>query len=193
MPFWKHLHLPVDNFNDHTVAPIPFSSEELQQASREHILLYGIGRRGGLSITLRSLRKVFGIDPEVSEPCFYNQDWYLAEDFMDRELSDGWYLVRKNVKAEARAVLPETLLSNGLSFPPAILCAYTFFAYFFYTGEYLWLDDFVWCEDLDHNGDRVYVGRYRDIDGLNKNGFSVHRHLSLRSCYSAIDFTYGKS
>lgn len=47
----------------------------------------------------------------------------------------------------------------------------------------LWYHDFVWCEDLDHNGDRIYVAKYHDVDVINKNGFRIHRHLALRPCY----------
>lgn len=54
-------------------------------------------------------------------------------------------------------------------------------------GEKLWYHDFVWCSDVDHNGDRIYVGKYNDIDGVNKDGFSIHRHLALRLCYGCID------
>lgn len=51
----------------------------------------------------------------------------------------------------------------------------------------LWKHDFVWCSDMDHNGDRIYVGKYHDISGVNKNGFSIHRHLALRECYASIN------
>ena len=115
------------------------------------------------------------------------QDWYLHEDFIDHPLETKWYLVRKTVVEDSRAVMPEQLMERRMVFPSAILVAYTFFAYYFQTGEYLWYHDFVWCCDVDHNGDRIYVGKYHDIDGVNKNGFSVHRHLALRNCYAAID------
>lgn len=40
-----------------------------------------------------------------------------------------------------------------------------FFAYCFANEEYLWFHDFVWTQDVDHNDDRIYVGKYHDIDG----------------------------
>ena len=49
----------------------------------------------------------------------------------------------------------------------------------------LWRHDFIWCDDSDHNGDRIYTGRYIDPNGINKNGFNIHRHLSIRPCYGA--------
>lgn len=170
-------------------APIPFDEETLKKAaSQDCILIWCPVSLAGRQVTLRFLREHFGTDPSISEPCFYNQDWYLSESFLDRPLDGEWHLVRKAVLEHSRAVQPGDLLKGGCAFPPAILCAWTFFAWYFARGEYLWWHDFVWCEDQDHNGDRIYVGKYHDIDGVNKNGFSVHRHLALRSCYAAISF-----
>lgn len=172
-----------------TEPEIPFSDEALQKAAREgYLLVYCADKVGEQPVTLRFLRERFGIDPAVYEPCFYNQDWYLSEPFMDRPLDGGWHLVKKEVWEESRAVQPADLLQQGLAFPPAVVCAWTFFAWFFSRGEYLWWHDFVWCSDTDHNGDRIYVGKYHDIDGVNKNGFSIHRHLALRSCYASVSY-----
>ena len=81
---------------------------------------------------------------------------------------------------------PTELLKEHISFPSAILCVYTFFAYYYAQKGLLWYHDFIWCSDTDHNGDRIYVGKYHDVDGVNKNGFSIHRHLALRNCYASI-------
>lgn len=167
--------------------PIEYSDSDLQKAAREgYILIYGLEHIEGERITLRFLRDKFGVNPDESEPCLYNQDWYMKEDFMDLTLEDRWYLIKKGVFEESRAVMPADLTHQGLNFPSAVLCGYTFFAYYFDRNEYLWWHDFVWCCDTDHNGDRIYVGKYHDIDGVNKNGFSIHRHLALRPCYGAI-------
>lgn len=174
--------------NDIQEKPIQYSDNDLRKAASEgYILIYGIDQIDGHKITLRFLRDHFGISPEVSEPCFYNQDWYLKEDFIDVALNDQWYLIKKEVLEDSRAVMPLDLVSRGLNFPMAILCGYTFFAYFFARNEFLWWHDFVWCCDSDHNGDRIYVGKYHDIDGVNKNGFSIHRHLALRNCYASTN------
>ena len=169
------------------IPELNYPMEALEKYSQDYILIMGLPRIGSHEMTIRSLREVFGVDPELGEPCFYNQDWYLHEDFIDLPLEARWYLIRKDVVEASRAVMPEQLMSQQMAFPMAIRAAYTFFAYYFQTGEYLWYHDFVWCCDLDHNGDRIYVGKYHDIDGVNKNGFSVHRHLALRSCYAAVD------
>lgn len=168
--------------------PIEYSDSDLQKAAEEgYILVYGAENVNGQNITLRFLREKFGVNPDVSEPCLYNQDWYLKEDFMDLFLNAQWYLIKKDVFEDSRAVMPGDLNQRGLKFPSAILCGYTFFAYYFAQKEYLWWHDFVWCCDTDHNGDRIYVGKYHDIDGVNKNGFSIHRHLALRPCYGSVN------
>lgn len=169
------------------IPEIPYSKAELNAHSKDSILILGLeNMANGKALTLLSLRERFGISSEIHEPCFYNQDWYLNESFLNNALESKWYLIKKNVFEESRAVQP-TALENKYNLPSAILCAYTFFAYWFHSKDVLWKDDFIWCSDRDHNGDRIYVGKYVDIDGVNKNGFSIHRHLALRSCYAAIE------
>ena len=183
-PFFKAL-----GFGDADIQepPVEYSDSQLQEAAEEgYILICCVGEIGGHSITLKYLRETFGIDPDESEPCLYNQDWYMKEDFMDTTLESKWYLIKRDVYEESRAVMPGDLIQRGINFPQAILCGYTFFAYYFARKEFLWWHDFVWCCDTDHNGDRIYVGKYHDIDGVNKNGFSIHRHLALRPCYGAV-------
>ena len=183
-PFFKAL-----GFGDVAIQekPIEYSDSDLKKAADEgYILIYGVKNVNDQNITLRFLRDKFGVNPDVSEPCLYNQDWYLKEDFIDVMLNERWYLIKKEVFEDSRAVMPGDLTQRGLKFPQAILCGYTFFAYYFARNKYLWYHDFVWCCDTDHNGDRIYVGKYHDIDGVNKNGFSIHRHLALRPCYGSI-------
>ena len=167
------------------VPAVPFSAEELE-ARKDDYLLGVSSFSDGTPVTIRNLRKRFGMDPGRSEPCFYNQDWYEKEAFIDIPMEDGWFLIRRNVYEDSRAVQPAELMKEH-AFPPAVRCAYAFFAAWFALGIRLWEHDFVWCSDTDHNGDRIYVGKYHDIDGVNRNGFSVHRHLALRPCYGCID------
>lgn len=173
------------------VAPeIPYAQQRLAPLAQDYLLLLGTSvMPNGKPLNLLSLREYYGVNPDTSEPCFYNQDWYLNEDFMTATLEDRWYLIKKNVIFETRAMSPLDIMGEwpGLHFPPAILCAYAFFACCLVRHEYLWVHDFVWCNDVDHNGDRIYVGKYHDVDGVNKNGFSIHRHLALRTCYGAVD------
>jgi hypothetical protein len=165
---------------------IPFSKIELVGFQKDYILILGVSyMKNGEQLTLESLRRHFGINPDISEPCFYNQDWYLCEKFMQVSLENKWYLIKKTVHEDSRAILPEKLITK-YNFPTAILCAYSFFVNWFVNKEKLWKYDFIWCSDVDHNGDRIYVGKYNDIDGLNKNGFSIHRYLSLKNFYASI-------
>ncbi len=185
LPFLRAIGLKDASVQEQ---PIQYRDSDLQKAASEgYILIHGTEHVDGRKITLRFLREQFGTNPNEKEPCFYNQDWYFHEDFIDRHLNAQWFLVKKDVFENSRAVMPLDLTNRGLIFPSAILCAYTFFVYYFAHGEYLWWHDFVWCCDVDHNGDRVYVGKYHDIDGVNKNGFSIHRHLALRNCYAAVN------
>ena len=166
---------------------VPFSKDELEEKSKDYILIYGCSRlENGEAITIRNLKAIFGDDPSKNVPCFYFQDWYNNESFVDLQMEDGWFLIRKKVFEDSRRVLPDEL-KRKYSFPSAIKCTYSFFVAWLVLGEKLWYHDFVWCSDTDHNGDRIYVGKYNDVDGINKDGFSIHRHLSLRSCYGCID------
>ena len=171
-----------------TLPYIPYSTHKLEQYAKDYILILGSDKfKNNQPLNLLSLRERFGVSPEISEPCFYNQDWYMAEEFMKKTLDMKWYLLKKEVFFDTRAELPNKILEKGIHFPSAILCAYAFFAFYFARKEFLWYHDFIWCDDTDHNHDSIYVGKYNDIDGVNKNGFSIHRHLALRNCYGAIN------
>ncbi|MDO8562010.1 MAG: hypothetical protein Q7S05_04270 [bacterium] len=181
--------MPKFNFGALEAPRVPWSAEELNRREGTHLLVFTPKTCAGTAITLDFLRELFGVDPAVSEPCMYNQDWYLKEDFATKTALDGtWHLIRKDVLEGARAKLPEDIEHDlmGEQFPTAVTYVFTFFAYWLATGgKVLWKNDFLWCSDRDHNGDRVYVGCYEDPAGMNKNGFNIHRHLALRPAYSA--------
>ena len=180
----KAMGLPLLNEDD--VPEMNYELELLQSKASEYLLVMGYAGEKDSPLNILRFRETFGVDPEKKEPCLYNQDWYLSEDFVNTTLEKRWYLIKKDIFEESRAVMPAELIRKNISFPSAILCTYSFFANYFFYGDYLWYHDFVWCSDLDHNGDRIYVGKYHDVDGVNKNGFSIHRHLALRPCYGAV-------
>ncbi|MEK7083933.1 MAG: hypothetical protein AAB932_01745 [Patescibacteria group bacterium] len=161
------------------IAKIPFTEQTLKKYRKNALLILGVQRfKNGKKMTLNNLRARFGANSQ-KEPCFYNQDWYLKEDFAARKtLKPEWYLVSTNVKSGTRGQNPERIkksITRGYSFPSAVLAAFTFFAYYFHTGgKMLWKQDFIWCEDTDNAGDQIYVGRYP---------FNVHRHLRIRNNY----------
>jgi len=171
------------------IPEIPFTTDFLKIKKGAYLLVLGLSRFEGRITSIRNLRNFFGIDPEIQEPCFYNQDWYLNEGFIDEELEQAWYLLSKVVLEDTRAVMPQTLELN-IKFPKAVVCTYAFFVFWLCRNQILWKNDFIWCSDTDQNGDKIYVGKYIDISGINKNGFSIHRHLRIRECYAAIDIVY---
>ena len=170
-----------------TIPEIYYAEKELKEKKDDYLLILGVEKlANGTNLNIRNMIGMFGKNPDISEPCFYNQDWYEKEDFIDANMKSEWFLIRKNVYDNSRAVQPAELM-NSYCFPSAIKCVYAFFVAWKTKNVKLWYHDFVWCSDTDHNGDRVYVGKYNDVDGVNKNGFSIHRHLALRSCYGCID------
>jgi hypothetical protein len=180
-------HLPVAPV---PVGRLPWSDDVLEAHASTHILLHCPGTFvDGTPITINSMRNRFGTRSSAHEPCFYNQDWYVKESFASSPLAECWHLIRVSVLEEARAQLPEKIessLAPREAFPAAVTCAFAFFAYWFHTGNnILWRNDFIWCRDRDHQGDRIYVGRYEDPAGFSNNGFNIHRHLALRSVHSA--------
>jgi hypothetical protein len=183
----------LDPFRITTPIPdIPFDSCFLKTVANEYLLILGTPLTiKNEPLTLEKMRSFFGFDPLISEPCFYNQDWYLKEDFITKETLDlNWYLLKKEVQEDSRGLLPFEFLKNQreeIRLPSAIVCAFTFFAWYFHSnGEILWKHDYVWCKDTDFQGDQIYIGRYLDPAGLNKNGFSIHRHLQIKNSYGVI-------
>lgn len=177
--------------NDKKIPKIPFNLGFLKKVSKEYILILGAPQSAeGNKITLNHLRSIFGLDPNKLEPCFYNQDWYVKEKFADdTTLKFKWYLIKKSIDKDTRGKSPENILKtlkNDEIFPSAILTTFTFFAYYLLNNEILWKHDFLWCSDKDKNGDRIYTGRYIDPNKINKNGFNIHRRLSIRPCYGLV-------
>jgi len=178
--------------NKHKIPRIPYNEDILKSSAEDFILILGIPyTKDGKKMTIINMRNFFGFNPLKKEPCFYNQDWYLNEFFSNKEsLKFKWYLIKKNIIKETRGIEPDKIkykLNKSENFPSAVLSVYTFFVYYFHSkGKILWENDFLWCRDKDINGDRIYVGRYKDPEKINKNGFNIHRHLSIRQCYGAI-------
>ena len=105
------------------IPELPFSAAELEAKKDDYLLVLGVSRfADGTPVTIRNLKARFGKDPDVSEPCFYNQDWYDKEDFIDLPMEDGWFLIRKNVYEDSRAVQPAELMKTFI-FPAAVTCA----------------------------------------------------------------------
>lgn len=166
---------------------VPFDKGTMRNKCDDYYLIYGSSHfESGEVVNIKGLKAIFGTNPDLKAPCFYFQDWYDKEEFINLPMKDGWFFIRKNVYEDSRAVQPDELMRHYI-FPTAISCTYAFFVTWLTMNEKLWYHDFVWCCDKDHNGDRIYVGKYNDVDGVNKDGFSIHRHLALRNCYACVD------
>jgi hypothetical protein len=111
---------------------------------------------------------------------FYPQDWYEKESFMNEYFIPGEYIISKNIIKSSRGKDPKTTTKTLY---PASLIAYTFISLYKTHNEILWPNDYIWCTDLDSSGDQIYVGRYYDPLGLSKDGFSIHRHLTIKENY----------
>lgn len=123
---------------------------------------------------------------KLETPCFYNQDWYLNEKFIDAGIDLKWCLVSKNLLDESRGLSLSEVQEKYKLFS-AVELTYIFFVYYFTSdGEKLWNNDYIWCSDKDDKGDQIYVGRYTDASGLNLDGFEIHRHLKIKDNYGAI-------
>ena len=174
------------------IPPVPVSEDFLLSIKETYLLILTVPDfKDCTPLTILKMREHFGTDPLAGEPCFYNQDWYINESFVREAPSTiSWNIVSKIVLPSSRKKSPDiiaSLISENQKFPSAFLLTYAFFAYYLNTsGAILWPGDYLWCSDSDHQGDRIYVGRYLDPAGINKNGFSIHRHLSIRENYGFV-------
>tara|TARA_R110001592_G_scaffold14672_3_gene65386 strand:- start:4250 stop:4678 length:429 start_codon:yes stop_codon:yes gene_type:complete len=122
-------------------------------------------------VTLNSLKKE---NPNL----FYPQDWYDKEPFMNKSFKSGEYTVPNHILNISRGKSP-----YKQKLYPASLITYIFITYYKTTGIILWQNDYIWCNDFDSNEDQIYVGRYYDPLGISKDGFSIHRHLTIKENY----------
>jgi uncharacterized SAM-binding protein YcdF (DUF218 family) len=185
------LGINVDIINKNVTPDIPWSIRTLKRYSKDYVLILGIPEgKSGKPLTINYMRDYFGIEPNKKEPCLYNQDWYIKEKFASKNtLEYKWYLIKKEIIEKTRAKDPEEIIrkDSEIVFPSAVLTTYTFFAYYFLNKVYLWKNDYIWCSDMDHNGFRIYTGRYFDSDKVNKNGFNIHRYLKMTKRYAVLD------
>jgi hypothetical protein len=166
---------------------IPFPIESLREKGNEYILFYFHPILiNNDTFSINSLKKYLN-KINFKELHFYNQDWYENENFANKcKDNAGWYLLKKSVYESSRGIAPNFNTTNSL-YPSASLCTYLFFLNYLVNHTVLWEYDYVWCSDLDTHGDNIYVGRYKDINKINKDGFSIHRHLKIKNNYGVIN------
>ena len=167
------------------IPEISFEKSSLEAKKNTHLLLFCPSHfSDGTPITIKTIREK--IEKLAGKPCFYNQDWYLNEQFINKPLEIKWLLVSKSILDESRAMPADKVVST-YRLNSAVELTFAFFAnYFVNDGEKLWNNDYVWCSDVDDKGDQIYVGRYTDASGLNADGFEIHRHLRIKQNYGVV-------
>ena len=175
------------------IPEIPFTKDLLNKCKETHFLFLAIPFFSDHSkVTINTLKAQFGVDPSISEPCFYNQDWYEKEVFANITFRLGWYLMSHKIIDNTRGLGLEAIKEQQhiiTNVPSAVLSVYSFFLYYYHTGNnFLFKHDYIWNSDTDINGDRIYIGKYFDPLAINKNGIEIHRHLSIKSNYGAVSF-----
>jgi hypothetical protein len=172
-------------FSSETVKNVPFSSDLLFKNKDSHLLVLIIPEyHNSVKLKFEHFRDHFGSDPDLKEPCFYNQDWYVNEEFYKSStLELKWVLVQKRISEKTRGLDPIKFRDENVSLMSALTSTYIFFINYILKKEVLWENDYIWCSDMDSNNDQIYVGRYFDSKKINKNGFSIHRHLKIKNNY----------
>ncbi len=162
---------------------------ELLSIKENNCILFVVNNKmeTGEQLSIASLRNSIGLD-SIKKVGFYNQDWYLKEAFFANEFeAPFWAVLPKKIPSESRAKIPSNS-DPSTTLPSALLVSYLFFVYYFHTkNTILWKNDYIWCSDVDHKGDMIYVGRYEDPAGINQNGFSIHRHLKISEAYGFLN------
>lgn len=110
-----------------------------------------------------TIRQMMREHPEL----FYSQDWYAEEDFTDMELPEGAPITMPQDRSH-EGVPPEYLLWHTTQVVPAVVLVNL---YVMNPTDPIW-ESYFWTSDLDHLGQRVYVGS-------NGMGLEIHRHLAI--------------
>jgi len=169
---------------------IQYSVDTLKKLQKEYLLILGVPYYKDKSpLTIVKMREHFGIDPDNSEPCFYNQDWYINEEFAKKKSFDlKWYLVKINAFDEFRGLsFNDSRLKDIVILPQTVVLVYVFFAVFFLQGGVLWINDYIWTQDTDDFYNQIYIGNYQDYKSTNKNGIEIHRFLTLNQHFGVVN------
>tara|TARA_B100001559_G_C16379016_1_gene565686 strand:+ start:12 stop:644 length:633 start_codon:yes stop_codon:yes gene_type:complete len=174
---------PISFKFQNTISEIDINIDNLDCS--KYILIFGPNLMSdGSRLNINKMLSIFGKKASKDQIAFYNQDWYLSEEFANNGLEDKWYLVQKEIVNDSRGLTPPYKFQDDL--PSAILCTFLFFSWWLKTKEILWEHDYVWCSDLDNQGDQIYIGKYRDLNNHERSGYSIHRHLSIKKNYGCI-------
>ena len=127
------------------LSEIPFNKATLKQRRKTHVLA------AVFPISILEIRGKAVADQRL----FQNQDWYNDESFAEKKGETdlpagqaGWKLVRK------------TPVANYKKTPTARVMVYTVIGHFLATGERLFENGYVYCNDLASDCGRVLVGDF---------------------------------
>lgn len=146
----KHFGVKPTKKDLADLATIPYSEAVLKACKDTHVLV-AVFPISILDIRHKASQELF----------FYAQDWHGGEAFAKDKGGAHWYLIRKTpVDASTSKTWDEQqrLLSKDEETPAARVVIYTMIGHFFATGERLFENVYVRCQDLDSSGNRVYVG-----------------------------------
>ena len=161
-------------------------SNLLKKLNDSNFLIYIPKKINNENLNLKSLVDIFKFDESKNNVCFYNQDWYFKEDFFLNSLNKSkWVLINKKINEKTRGLDPSDF--SKIKLLSSIEYTFAFFTYYLLTNEYLWPNDYVWTNDFDSHNDQIYIGRYFDLTKKTKNGFSIHRHLSIKQNYGILE------
>ncbi len=114
-----------------TIPSIPFEKDKLEGCRGTHLLILCTPQfSDGTDISIETIRLKVSLSGET--PCFYNQDWYLKEEFIKKQLGLKWLLVSKSVLDESRAIPAEKVVSM-YRLHSAVELTFAFFANYFVT------------------------------------------------------------
>lgn len=151
---------------------IPFSEETLkivgsgQWRNTRAILWWAPPERCG--VTMLKLRELFGTSKNT-QPCVYDHDWWLNEDFAKKVIREGWHLTLTKMPPETKNNSYEeqkSLLTEKEELPePNEVMYFCLVNYLINDKERLLHNDYSRTNTLDSDGDVVYLGRF-SADGF---------------------------
>jgi hypothetical protein len=151
---------------------VPFSRQALEACQGTHVLFVG----GGVSI--------MDIRRAVPDAFYFQKAWYEEEEFANRPVKTGWYLMRKDAVAGSTSKLwPEqhATMPDDEYTPTACELVLGVILHYLETRERLLSALYVRTDDLDSAGRRVSIGRFAS-QGLRV----LSRGESLRDYYFGL-------
>lgn len=173
---------------------IPFSEETLRIAGSGQwrgtraILWWAPPERCG--VTMLKLRELFGTSKNT-QPCVYNNDWWLNAEFAKKILREGWHLTLTKMPTESKNQNYEeqkALLAEKEELPePVEVMYFCLVNYLINDKERLLHNDYSGTNTLLFGGSVVCLGRFR-ADGFDVGSSPPDRRVSCIGILPARKF-----